>query len=273
MWIRIILFFTCTGVSFSHGSNDGQKGVGLIMIILITFLPARFALSPNFDPAEANRHISNMEQILTNNVAGNIASNELSKTVEAINLLKSDISQYNKQDTKVPLHLRKRIQLLDKKIKVFLDEPGIITADNGRSEIKSSIGALKKYTEYTPFWSIILISLSLGLGTMIGWKRIVVTIGEKIGKRHMTYAEGATAEIIAASTIGVSTWLGLPVSTTHVLSSGVAGSMVASKGTKNLQGSTVKNIVLAWIFTLPVTIILSGGLFLLFRAIVKGLGY
>jgi phosphate/sulfate permease len=110
-----------------------------------------------------------------------------------------------------------------------------------------------------------MISLSLGLGTMVGWKRIVVTIGEKIGKQHLTYAQGASAELVAASTIGVSSYLGLPVSTTHVLSSGIAGSMVASKGVKNLQGGTIRNIVIAWVLTLPVTMVLSGSLYVLFR--------
>jgi PiT family inorganic phosphate transporter len=113
----------------------------------------------------------------------------------------------------------------------------------------------------------VLISISLGLGTMIGWKRIVKTIGEKIGKEHLTYAQGASAELVAASTIGLSSYLGLPVSTTHVLSSGIAGSMVANKGVKNLQPETVRNILIAWLLTLPVVILLSGSLFLLFRAI------
>jgi PiT family inorganic phosphate transporter len=113
-----------------------------------------------------------------------------------------------------------------------------------------------------------MVSLSLGFGTMIGWKRIVVTIGEKIGKTHLTYAQGASAELIAASTIGVSTWFGLPVSTTHVLSSGVAGAMVAGEGRQNLQMNTIKNILAAWVFTVPVTILLSGGLFLLFRLVI-----
>ncbi|MFN6357258.1 MAG: inorganic phosphate transporter, partial [Bacteroidota bacterium] len=113
-----------------------------------------------------------------------------------------------------------------------------------------------------------LISLSLGLGTMIGWKRIVKTIGEKIGKQHLTYAQGASSELVAAGTIGLSTWLGLPVSTTQVLSSGIAGSMVASRGIKNLQKNTIKSIFIAWILTLPVTVIMAGGLFLLFRAII-----
>ena len=132
---------------------------------------------------------------------------------------------------------------------------------------KKNVSELLTYTEYAPWWVILMISASLGIGTMIGWKRIVVTIGEKIGKSHLSYAQGASAEIVAAATIGLSSGLGLPVSTTQVLSSGIAGSMVAQGGLKNLQMATVKNIVIAWIITIPVTILLSGSLFLLLRAI------
>jgi phosphate/sulfate permease len=167
-YIRAILFLTCTLVSFFHGRNDGQKGIGLVMIILMAFLPATYHLDNVANP---------------------------------------------------------------------------------------------------PMWVMWMVATSLGLGTMIGWKRIVVTIGEKIGKQHLTYAQGATAELVAAITIGLSTAFKLPVSTTHILSSGIAGSMVASKGVKNLQTSTLKTILSAWVLTLPITIGLSAGLFLLFRFI------
>jgi phosphate/sulfate permease len=132
---------------------------------------------------------------------------------------------------------------------------------------KQKLKEQKKLIEFAPSWVIIMISISLGLGTMIGWKRIVKTVGEKIGKQHMSYAQGASAEIVASMGIGMASAYGLPVSTTHMLSSGIAGSMVAKKGLKNLQRKTITNILLAWVLTLPVTIILSGGLFLLFRAI------
>ncbi|HET7179540.1 MAG TPA: inorganic phosphate transporter, partial [Chryseosolibacter sp.] len=122
-------------------------------------------------------------------------------------------------------------------------------------------------TDYAPGWVILLISVSLGSGTMIGWKRIVKTVGEKIGKQHLTYAQGASAELVAAGTIGMSSYFNLPVSTTHVLSSGIAGSMVASKGVKNLQADTIRNILMAWFLTLPVVMIMAGTLFLLFRSI------
>jgi phosphate/sulfate permease len=133
----------------------------------------------------------------------------------------------------------------------------------------SNLKKFRSNTEYSPRWVILLVSLSLGLGTMIGWKRIVVTIGEKIGKTHLTYAQGASAEIVAASTITVSTMFGLPVSTTHVLSSGIAGAMVAGGGRQNLRMGTVKNILIAWLITLPVTVILSGLLFFILRLIFK----
>jgi PiT family inorganic phosphate transporter len=132
--------------------------------------------------------------------------------------------------------------------------------------LKSEVKYLKSYTDGNPGTTVLMmIALAIGIGTVIGWKRIVVTIGEKIGKTHMTYGQGATAEIVAASTIGLSTYFGLPVSTTHVLTSGVAGSMVATGGVKNLQKGTIKNIALAWILTLPVTMLLSLGLYLIFR--------
>ena len=196
-------------------------------------------------------------------VNNSLAPKELGQAVKTIEILKGDIA--NTGDIKSRLSIRKRINLLDKDMKKFLDEPNVIKDEAARKAIKHEIKTLTGYTQYVPFWSIMLISVALGLGTMIGWKRIVVTIGEKIGKRHMTYAEGATAEIIAAMTIGLSTYYGLPVSTTHVLSSGVAGSMVASKGVKNLQKGTITSIALAWVLTLPATIILSGAFYLLFR--------
>ena len=264
MWIRAILITTCTLVSFFHGQNDGQKGIGLLMVALMTFAPMQYSLSPNFDVQKVEETLTHIQQALpTADPNNQFAPKELAKTTETIELLKQDIKNAN--DIKSRLSIRKRINILAKNMKTLVDEPNIITDSKKRKEIKDEVKALSNYTHYAPIWAIGLISLALGIGTMIGWKRIVVTIGEKIGKRHMTYAEGATAELIAASTIGLSSYYGLPVSTTHVLSSGVAGAMVASKGTKNLQRGTIANIALAWVLTLPATIILSGGLYLLFR--------
>jgi len=136
-------------------------------------------------------------------------------------------------------------------------------------EEKTDLGAFKKQLDYAtkfiPLWVKICVAIALGLGTMIGWKRIVITVGEKIGKTHLTYGQGAAAEIIAAATIGAADGLGLPVSTTHVLSSGVAGTMVANGS--GMQWSTVRNLALAWVLTLPMAMILSGLLFVIFRQI------
>jgi inorganic phosphate transporter, PiT family len=264
MWIRAILITTCSLVSFFHGQNDGQKGIGLLMIALMTFMPLQYSLSPNFDPQKVEVSLTTIQQNLpVANANDALAPKELTQAVATIEMLKKDIATAT--DVKSRLAIRKRINLLDKDMKKFLDEPNIIKEESARKAIKHEIKTLTGYTQYVPFWAIMMISVALGMGTMIGWKRIVVTIGEKIGKRHMTYAEGATAEIIAAMTIGLSTYYGLPVSTTHVLSSGVAGSMVASKGVKNLQKGTITSIALAWVLTLPATILLSGGFYLLFR--------
>jgi inorganic phosphate transporter, PiT family len=266
-WIRFLLVSTCSLVSFFHGSNDGQKGMGLLMVAMMTFMPLKYALSPEFNTQTVQASLTNIQSALPQADPNNqFAPKELGKTFETIEALKQDIVGAN--DVKSRLSIRKRISILAKNMKTLLDEPNIIQDDNKRKEIRAEVKKLAGYTHYVPQWAVILVSIALGLGTMIGWKRIVVTIGEKIGKRHMTYAEGATAELIAATTIGLSTQYGLPVSTTHVLSSGVAGAMVASKGVKNLQRGTIANIALAWVLTLPATIILSGGLYLLFRLFV-----
>ena len=180
-------------------------------------------------------------------------------------LIQIRINQIPKE---IHFEIRRDILLISKSTEKFItsiNDNNQILTDDKIKEIKQHISSIKTHTEFAPWWVILMISLSLGLGTMIGWKRIVMTIGEKIGKTPMTYAQGATSQIIAASTISASSVLGLPVSTTHVLSSGIAGTMVAEDGIKNLQGKTIKNIGLAWLVTLPVTIILSGCLFLFLR--------
>ena len=263
-YIRGVLILTCTLVSFFHGSNDGQKGIGLLLIVLMTFLPLHFALSPDFSPQSAGQSLDRIHAALP---ASSIYP-EIQKAQENILALKNDIDQHDPKDVKQRLAIRKRLTLLKKQTEVLLKIPNVILNRDHRQIISQELKTLGGYTSHVPTWCVLLVSISLGTGTMIGWKRIVVTIGEKIGKRHMTYAEGATAEIIASTTIGLASGLGLPVSTTHVLSSGVAGAMVASKGVKNLQGDTIKSIAIAWILTLPVTMALSGVLYWLLRNIV-----
>ena len=125
--------------------------------------------------------------------------------------------------------------------------------------------AVDNATKFIPLWVKIAVALALGLGTMVGWRRIVVTVGEKIGKSHLTYGQGAAAELVAMVTIGMADRFGLPVSTTHVLSSGVAGTMAANGS--GLQWSTVRNLLLAWVLTLPCSITLAFVLFIIFRQV------
>ena len=263
-WIRGILITTCTLVSFFHGSNDGQKGVGLLLIALMTFMPLKFALSPDFQPVTANESLTKIQNALP----ADVALPELNKAKETIEALKRDVAKHDATNIKERLSLRKRFSILKKNMDALLNVPYVISNNSDRKIIVAELKTMGHYTSYVPAWGIFIIAISLGIGTMIGWKRIVVTIGEKIGKRHMTYAEGATAELIAASTIGIASQFGLPVSTTHVLSSGVAGAMVASKGIKNLQGGTIKSIAIAWLLTLPVTVLLSGLLYFVLRNII-----
>jgi PiT family inorganic phosphate transporter len=163
--------------------------------------------------------------------------------------------------------VRKDVMVIDRNIKSLMDKEEVRLSEADKATLKTELKTIRKITDYSPTWVLLMISLSLGIGTMIGWKRIVKTVGEKIGKEHLTYAQGASAELVAASTIGLSTYFGLPVSTTHVLSSGIAGSMVANKGVKNLQPETVRNILIAWFLTLPVVMVMAGTLFLIFRSI------
>jgi phosphate/sulfate permease len=287
-WIRGILVATCTMVSFFHGRNDGQKGIGLMMMILIAFLPSHFAVNGNIDPTKLSADAAVVQSIITNidTVALSVAEKEsLSKIVKgttsistmfASGLLAKDLTTDQK------LELRKDVLNITKHSKKLMDSESVslttdekkklILAANGKKPAFFTFGnsnsGLASLTDFAPGWVMWLVALSLGFGTMIGWKRIVVTVGEKIGKQHLSYAQGASAELVASITIGLATAYKWPVSTTHVLSSGIAGSMVASRGIKNLQGGTIKNILLAWVLTLPVTVVLSATLFVFFRWLV-----
>jgi len=272
-WIRGILILTCTSVSFTHGSNDGQKGVGLVMLILIGIVPAYFALDSNFTPSSLSKPITKIEQILKSvdgTPLSDLDQQKLNTTIELNDQLKTlvaatpTVSGIEKAQR---FQVRKNIMLIDRYVKDLLQKTELRMSEAERTVLADQTKSIRKMIDYSPTWVILMIAISLGIGTMIGWKRIVKTIGEKIGKEHLTYAQGASAELVAASTIAISTALALPVSTTHVLSSGIAGSMVASKGIKNLQADTVRNILIAWFLTLPVVMLMAGALFLLFRAI------
>jgi len=288
-WIRGILILTCTLVSFFHGSNDGQKGMGLIMLILIGTVPTAYALNRALPESQLELFASRsaaaskvIEQKASGySVLGNprpavtefVSSHTLTEgTFPSVAALVRDISdQVTKYGSiaKVPAeavgNTRNDMYLVSEAIRFLMkDEESDLSADDVKAlnAYKSSLDAA---TKFIPTWVKIAVAIALGLGTMIGWKRIVVTVGEKIGKTHLTYAQGACAEITAAATIAAADIYGLPVSTTHVLSSGVAGTMAANGS--GLQLSTVRNIALAWVLTLPAAMMISGFLYWAFASI------
>ena len=273
LWIRLTLIATCTLVSFFHGSNDGQKGVGLIMLILIGIVPTFFALDQSKNPLDLRASLLQVEQVM-----GRVNPAELSpadqKTIAEIKAQTDDLDRVFADKTRVEdlprnarFEIRRDILLLGNRAKKLLDSERVSLSTADREQYTGAIKNMRTFTDYAPWWVPLIVAISLGMGTMIGWERIVKTIGERIGKEHLTYAQGASSEMVAALMIGASTSVGLPSSTTHVLSSAIAGSMVANRGVKNLNPQMVRNIALAWVLTLPVTMVLSGGLFLLFRAI------
>ncbi|WCT10164.1 inorganic phosphate transporter [Mucilaginibacter jinjuensis] len=262
--IRLLLITTCTLVSFFHGSNDGQKGVGLLMLILIAFFPAKYAINHSVSESKIQKALNQTEQVIQHTQQS--GNGIFLKLDSAVKVCKTDLAAENKTtDKNAAFKFRLSLQKVITNIKKITEDDKIKLAGNDKHTLISASEDLTHVTDFAPIWVIATISVSLGLGTMIGWKRIVVTIGEKIGNEHLNYAQGATAEIVAASTIGLSTSFGLPVSTTHVLSSGIAGAMVASGGKNNLNNKTLKNIAIAWVLTLPVAIVLAFILFMVFH--------
>ncbi len=273
IWIRMLLWTTCGLVSFFHGQNDGQKGVGLVMMILIAILPASFSLDSDINLQSTNANVMVINRIISTTDTTQFGKDEfknyntIKKHAEHFSVATEGKAFSEAVALTDRFELRKDIVKITKSAEKLMKSANVAISKNDVESLKTEIKSAKKLVEYAPSWVIIMISVSLGLGTMIGWKRIVKTIGEKIGKQHMSYAQGASAELVASMGIGVASAYGVPVSTTHMLSSGIMGSMVAKKGLKNLQRKTITNIFLAWVLTLPVTMILSGALFLLFRAI------
>lgn len=267
--IRGMLIVTCTLVSFFHGSNDGQKGVGLFMLILIAFLPARYAVNLDIPDATILRELNRTEHVLYRaSITDKDNGPAYQKLISEIEAGKSGLAKKNPSEKNQAYAFRRTIEEIVSSLKQIHKDPKYHPGHGALRLLDISSKNLLKITDFAPLWVIMVISLSLGLGTMIGWKRIVVTIGEKIGNEHLNYAQGATSEVVAASTIGLSTAFGLPVSTTHVLSSGIAGAMIASGGKGNLNNTTLKNIGIAWVLTLPVSIALAFGLFMLLHLLI-----
>jgi PiT family inorganic phosphate transporter len=247
LWIRAILTLTCTGVSFAHGSNDGQKGMGLIMLILIGIIPGAYALNPSAQRANYQRGAESalkLEPVLARDPHLAAANRALAAELGAGN-----IADRRK--------LRSDIYLVSSSIGKLISTGQLTGTD--REAAVSYKRELESLVNFIPAWVKAAVALALGLGTTIGWKRIVTTVGEKIGKAHLSYAQGAAAELVAMSTIALADSAGLPVSTTHVLSSGVAGTMAANRS--GLQMDTVRNLMLAWVLTLPVCVLLGASLF------------
>jgi inorganic phosphate transporter, PiT family len=291
-WIRVLLMITCTGVSFFHGSNDGQKGMGLIMLILIGTVPTAYAVNHAVTYQQTQDFVAVSTQtadmlgkyVSPNAVIGDsreeltdyirtkqFTPNTMLALREQVNGIGTEMSLY-KELKAVPQdkvrNFRNDMYVVSEALRLMnkTHKPEFAAADvpilaNYKKHIDNA-------TKFIPTWVKVAVALALGLGTMIGWKRIVVTVGEKIGKDHLTYAQGAAAEITAMCTIGAADWFGLPVSTTHVLSSGVAGTMAANHS--GVQMGTIRNLLLAWVLTLPVSIVLSASLFWLFSKIGRG---
>jgi phosphate/sulfate permease len=264
-WIRGTLLLTCTGVSVAHGSNDGQKGIGLVMLILIGILPAHYALDPRTRPREVARVIASTEEargLVEHYVADADRSGRLAQLDELDEQLKGK-AELREIASGERWGVRANLIEADNALEGIAKKHGDELSEADRGKLARAREGLRSAVYYAPDWVMIAVAMALGCGTMVGWKRIVVTVGEKIGKSHLTYAQGASAELVAFGTIGLATLSGMPVSTTHVLSSGIAGTMAAN-GT-GLQWSTVRNIAIAWLLTFPVCMALSAALYVLFN--------
>jgi PiT family inorganic phosphate transporter len=286
-WIRGLLILTCGGVSFAHGSNDGQKGMGLIMLILIGTVPLAYALNRAMPADQMVPFVamaSTTQRTLDKYVSGPPAPDPRAtlstyvrthtwnpEVLPAVVAITGSIAEqvkangtFAQMQANTVTNVRNDMYLTSEAIRLIGKDPHSKSFD---AETRANLDAFKKEidvaTKFIPLWVKVAVAIALGLGTMVGWKRIVVTIGEKIGKTHLTYAQGASAELVAMTTIAAADMFGLPVSTTHVLSSGVAGTMVANHS--GLQMSTLRNLLMAWVLTLPVAILLSGALYWIFR--------
>ncbi len=283
-WTRVTLIASAMGLSFAHGSNDGQKGIGLVMLVLVGLAPGNFVLDRGSSLYDIERtrdaaiHIKDFYVLNANKISQNMSLGAVTSelptqfdckpevtfaAINALDLMLLKIRSYNDLDADQRISVRRILLCLDDTTKTVSKLKTASELSIWSTHEKHTLDKFRKdltaTTEYAPQWVIVAVALALGLGTMVGWKRIVHTVGEKIGNKGMTYAQGNAAQITAAAAIGIASWTGMPVSTTHILSSAVAGTMVANKS--GLQSKTIKNIAIAWVLTLPVTVGMSGGLF------------
>jgi len=281
-WNRLVLVLSAMGVSFVHGSNDGQKGIGLIMLVLIGIVPAKFVLDPASTPYQVQRtydataHLRDFYQRNAQTLSAYLALDQRAdstdlppslhcdphdtmSTIQAVRHELNAVHSYEALAPEARIRLRRYLLCLDdtaRKVANLAELPA-----REKIDLKRLRADLTATTEYAPLWVIVAVALSLGTGTVVGWRRVVQTVGEKIGKQGMTYAQGMAAQVTAVAAIGIANVVSLPVSTTHVLSSGVAGTMVAHR--VGLQHGTVRSILMAWVLTLPASMLLSSGLFAL----------
>jgi PiT family inorganic phosphate transporter len=287
-WIRGLLILTCSGVSFAHGSNDGQKGMGLIMLILVGMLPMAYSLNRAVPATQTTQFVAvaqvtrdglaqavlapspaDPRAVLIEYVRSRKAPQDLVPALAGVvGLIAKEVRQYGTLDN-VPsqdmTNVRSDMFLTSESIRLMNQQKLVTFSEDTRDNLNEFKRQIDEATRFIPLWVKVAVAIALGLGTLVGWRRIVITVGEKIGKKHLTYAQGASAEMVTMVTIGAADAFGLPVSTTHVLSSGVAGAMAANGS--GIQLATVRNLLLAWVFTLPAAMLLSASLYLLFHAI------
>lgn len=283
-WTRTALILSAIGVSFSHGANDGQKGIGLIMLVLIGVAPAGFVVNMNatgYDIARTRDAVTHLQQYYQQHVEAlphavalkplvptpdtlpntpeqfHCDSSRAMIAIDHAQTLLANLQSYDDLTVDQRSHMRRLLMCVAETAGAVAKLPE--TSAQDRRFLNNLRTDLLETVEYAPTWIIVAVALALSLGTMVGWKRVAVTIGEKIGKKGMTYAQGVSAQMTAAVSIGIASYTGMPVSTTQVLSSAVAGTMLVDGG--GVQSKTVKNIMLAWVLTLPISILLSGGLY------------
>jgi PiT family inorganic phosphate transporter len=284
-------------VSFGHGSNDGQKGMGLIMLILIGLLPSVYAVNLVASPTNIE-HLADTAQKISDRSQPPIIKLAMADSMGDVKQLSDFLSPKGEPSDGTFAAVAARCDAISRMLKGKSSLIELTPAERRtlRSDLyltSEALGKLAKtrsisdpgleaevtqfrrsadaMTKFIPSWVKVAVALALGIGTTIGWKRIVVTVGEKIGKEHLTYAQGAAAELVAGGTILAADTFGLPVSTTHVLSSGVAGTMAANRS--GLQTGTLRNLLLAWVLTLPVTVLLGAGIFAFVLNILLSLGF
>ncbi len=271
--MRTVLIGASALVSFMHGKNDGQKGVGIATLIIITLLPASFAINPNINIKTLNSDIQTIEKILTQVNISSLTDKEKTQLLDTqVKLMELDkLTNKTNLSTEEKVAIRSNILFVQDNFKTINSAKNITFIESAYagdpssvniSSIQKNVDNLSQATDYVPWWIILMVSIAIGSGTMIGWKRIVETIGEKIGKHKMNYSQAASSALITAGTIGIASSFGLPVSTTHVMSSSVAGTMVEEHGWKNgVDPNMIKHILLAWVLTMPTTIVLAGTIF------------